>query len=297
MTWTGEQLEAAIRRWEHKLVKDGRTPNTVATYVRDARAFVGFLTRKSGKPSATSVARGSRPRSAAVQRASVPVGQIPVPVELGRLHREWVQAGSSPQRGANWPRPRWIAAFPEHRSVLNRLPAPLDRDAVRTVARSAVDGPGRAQEAFVVSLTWGFGSVGYGPHRARKILTTTPRATESLHQVAITLAEEGPVAAYDRLSGDCRLKFFGPAFGTKYLAFCQPAGQPVVALIHDELVSSWLAKHGRPDLVSTGWSTGTYEAYLEQMHEWAANLGCGPETVEYMIFQATADERGNQWSR
>lgn len=124
-----------------------------------------------------------------------------------------------------------------------------------------------------------------------------PRAPELLHAAALTLAEDGPVAAYGRLAHDCRMKYFGPAFGTKYLAFCQPAGQPLVALIHDGLVLSWLARHGRPDLVSTGWSERTYEAYLAQIHAWAAELGCDADTVEYLIFQSEADRRGNQWSQ
>ena len=208
------------------------------------------------------------------------------PDDLRRLHRDWVGEGSNPQEGMKWSRDRWTSAFPEHRDVFHGLRDCLDRDAVRTVARTAVDGQQQAQQAFVVSFVWGFGTVGYGPFRARRILTTTPHALDSLHQVAVMLATEGPVAAYDRLSGDCRLRFLGPAFGTKYLAFCQPAGQPVSALIHDALVSSWLAAHGRPDLVSAGWSTMTYEAYLRQMHDWAAAIGCDAETVERLVFTA-----------
>lgn len=115
--------------------------------------------------------------------------------------------------------------------------------------------------------------------------------------MALTLVDEGPVAAYGRLARDCPMKYLGPAFGTKFLAFCQPAGQPVVALIQDELVSSWLARHGRPDLTSNGWSERTYAAYLSQIHAWAAELGCDAETVERLIFQAEADTRGNQWSQ
>ena len=86
------------------------------------------------------------------------------------------------------------------------------------------------------------------------------------------------------------------SFGTKYLAFCQRPNQPLNALIHDELVSSWLSSHGRPDLASSSWSKRTYAAYLEQAHVWAAALDCDPEVVEYLIFQAMPAERRNQWS-
>ena len=128
-------------------------------------------------------------------------------------------------------------------------------------------------------------------------MNLSARAPEQLHAVALTVAEDGPVPAYGRLAGDCRMEYLGPAFGTKYLAFCQPPGQPVVALIHDDFVSSWLARNGRPALVSLGWSEQTYEAYLTQMHAWSAELGCDPETVEYLIFQAEAERRASQWSQ
>ncbi len=189
-----------------------------------------------------------------------------------------------------------MAAFPEHASVFAQLPGRLDRDAVRDVASYAADSPDRAIEAFVVTLTWGFGSVGYGPFRARRILASTPRPGELLQGVARTLIQDGPLAAYGRFAGDSRLKYLGPAFGTKYLAFCQPADQRPKALIHDELVSSWLARHGRPDLASASWSKRTYCAYLDQADAWATAMGCDPEVVEYLIFQAMAAEQGNQWS-
>lgn len=104
------------------------------------------------------------------------------------------------------------------------------------------------------------------------------------------------MAAYRTLAGEHRVKGLGVAFGTKYVAFCHPAGATPTALIHDELVSSWLALNGRPDLRAADWSPPTYEAYLSQMHAWADDLRITAEEVEYLIFQPEADDRGNQWS-
>jgi len=233
---------AALRRWERKLVKDRRAPGTVAMYVRDARAFVDFLTGKSGGRSARTAARESHPRSTVKVRRAGPEGVDPAPEELRRRYRKWKRAGSPRQRGIAWPLDRWIAEFPEHKAIFEGLPAHLDRAGVRDVARLAGEGPEPAQAAFVVASTWGYGTVGYGPHRTRRIFNTSPRAPELLHAVARTLADDGPVAAYGRLARDCRMKYLGPAFGTKYLAFSQPVGHPLAALIHDELVSSWLAR-------------------------------------------------------
>jgi hypothetical protein len=70
----------------------------------------------------------------------------------------------------------------------------------------------------------------------------------------------------------------------------------MVALIHDELISSWLGRHGRPDFASNGWSEQTYAAYLAQIHAWA-EVGCDAETAERFIFQDEDDMRGNLWSK
>ena len=107
---------------------------------------------------------------------------------------------------------------------------------------------------------------------------------------------EGALPAYRHLAGDYRIPGLGPAFGTKYIAFCQPGGHRPAALIHDELVSTWLATNARPDLSSTAWSVAIYEAYLDQVHRWADELEIDPEVVEYLIFQSMADERGSQWA-
>jgi hypothetical protein len=148
---------------------------------------------------------------------------------------------------------------------------------------------------FVATMAWGFGWVGYGPHRTVKMLAT-PDAVTRLHAVRQAILSAGAVAGYRRLAGDCRIKGLGPAFGTKFITFCQPAGVRPAALIHDELVSTWMAANGRPDLSSTAWSGPTYEAYLDQVHRWADELQIDPEAVEYLIFQSMADERGNQWA-
>jgi hypothetical protein len=293
MRWTTEDLEAALRKWEQRLAQDGKRPLTITTYVRDARAFLAYLNGVTQRRRSTSNHRASSRSNARSPQRNESTQAFD---ELGRLSRQWIRSGSARQRGIAWPRDRWTTAFPEHATLLASLPDRLDREGVRNVAKRAGDGPRQAVEALVVSRVWGFGRVGYGPHRTRRILAETPGAAELLHVVALTLAADGPVAAYGRLGRDCRVKWFGPAFGTKYLAFSQQVDQPIVALIHDELVSSWLVRNGRPDLASHGWSERKYEAYVVQVHAWARQLDCSAETLEYLMFQAIADERGNQWS-
>lgn len=67
-------------------------------------------------------------------------------------------------------------------------------------------------------------------------------------------------------------------------------------MIHDDLVGSWLAANGRPDLSPARWVTDVYQAYLGQMHAWADELGMAAEDIEFLIFQSMADDRGGQWT-
>lgn len=193
-----------------------------------------------------------------------------------------------------WPRDRWEAAFPAHRKALRALPAALDRAAVRGVCATAGDSESAAQEALLATLAWGYGWVGYGPHRADAMLLA-PYAATRLRAVATIAANEGAIAAYRSLGHENRIKGLGPAFGTKSIAFCQPETVLPAALIHDELVTAWLEANGRTDLRASTWAPRKYEAYLDQMGAWATELRVTAETIECLIFQDEADRRpGNQ---
>lgn len=294
MSSTKRDLVNAVARYERELFVAGRAPGTIATYVGDARRFVEWLAGSKVAP----VARGVRPlearRIAASGRVRL-IAPIQAPLDLRRLATAWARRGRPPQAGILWPRDRWVAAFPHYRATLHQLPDVLDRAGVREVAGAGDLSLASTEAVFVATMAWGFGWVGYGPHRVVRMLGT-PDASARLHLVRQAVVSDGALAAYRHLAGKCRIKGLGPAFGTKFIAFCQPAGARPVALIHDELVSTWLATNGRPDLSSTTWSVPIYEAYLDQVHRWANELGIDPEAVEYLIFQSMADERGNQWA-
>ena len=215
---------------------------------------------------------------------------------LEGLVGEWRSEGEPAQKGIEWPRSDWLADFPTHEDLLRQLPRRLGRASVRDVcADAALDGT-TAQRAFLAVMVWGFGSVGYGRHRVHEILSDTPRSAERLVAVARTLAGRGVLTAYRRLGDleDCRLKGLGPAFGTKYLYFCQPAGAEPMALIHDSNVVKWFKRHASLDLSCDGWDESIYSGYLDQMGNWAAGLRCRPDDLELRIFEATVE---GQWAK
>jgi hypothetical protein len=187
--------------------------------------------------------------------------------------------------------------MPDQADLFRSLPNPLDRTALRRVGAEASIDAISAERALVAVMVWGNGNNGYAQDRTSKILSNTSRAADKLLAVAQTLGTEGALAAYRRLGDDrdCRLSRLGPAFGTKFLYFCQPEGQELMALIHDRTVSEWIANHAGLTLSSEEWSVPTYRAYLRQMHDWAADLSCQPDDVELGIFRAMAKVRSSQW--
>lgn len=197
-----------------------------------------------------------------------------------------------------WPRERWVAEFPAHTEALRALPDSVDRVTVRGACAAAATDAYSAEQAFIVVMAWGYGKdVGYGPWRTRRVLTQTPDAAERLAAVARTLEGSGPTSAYERMTsnGDCNLRWLGPAFGTKFLYFCQPPAYEVKALIFDNLVATWLRREAGVDLDPVPWSVPNYSQYLGHMHRWSLALGCSADDLEYCIFRTMATESRSQW--
>jgi hypothetical protein len=222
---------------------------------------------------------------------------VVVPHHMRRVVGAWRAAGSPPQDGIAWPRQRWIDQFTQFAPALTMLPDRLNRSVIRGACRRAVASAAEAEQAFLAVMAWGYGRVGYGPYRVRRLLDGTPDAGTQLQAAARALAGQGPVAAYARLGdhGVARLAGLGPAFGTKFLYFCSPPGSPP-ALILDRLVAQWLRGHTGLLLNAVRWSTATYARYLGSMHEWADELAVAADELEACVFSEQAGLAGNQWA-
>jgi hypothetical protein len=177
------------------------------------------------------------------------------------------------------------------------MPDRLTRPVVRGACLRAADHPADAVHAFLVVMAWGYGRVGYGPFRVRRLFDITPTADAQLQGAASKLSERGPVPAYAFLGdkGVPRLPRLGPAFGTKFLYFCSPAGSRP-ALILDRLVAGWLRQNTGLLLYEARWSVWTYQRYLKVMFGWADELGIAADELEGCIFSQQAGLAGNsQW--
>ena len=220
-----------------------------------------------------------------------------VPPSVRRVVDAWLAAGSPSQEGIAWPRQRWIDDFTAEATTFAMLPDRLTRPVIRGACRRAAESPAEARRAFLAVMAWGYGRVGYGPFRVRRLLDTAPDAGAELQAAASALREAGPVEAYARLGnhGVARLVGLGPAFGTKFLYFCSPpGGQP--ALILDRLMSRWLRDNAGLAVNEIRWSVPTYRRYLTSMYGWAGELAVAADELEMCIFCEQAALAGSQWA-
>jgi hypothetical protein len=220
-----------------------------------------------------------------------------VPLPVLQVVDAWRGAGSPRQEGMAWPRQRWTDHFPAQASTFADLPDHLTRSVVRRACLRAAESPAEAERAFLAVMAWGYGKVGYGPFRVRRLLDASPNAAAHLQAAADELVRGGPVEAYARLGahGAARLAGLGPAFGTKFLYFCSATGRRP-ALILDRLVARWLRDHTDLALNEARWSVSTYADYLDAMFRWAEELRIGADELEVCIFSQQAKVAGSQWA-
>lgn len=211
---------------------------------------------------------------------------------LESIVRGWRDSGEPGQAAIPWPKDRWIVHFPEHADLFIALPDLIDRTAVHRVFSSVGESEAFATRAFLVSMVWGYGKVGYGPWRARRVLEQ-PGAAAKLLEVAQIVRADGGLAGYAALAREHRIRWLGPAFGTKFLYFCPQSDNGQRSLILDRIVADWLNQHLRPGFNPVPWAPRTYRRYLGLMEDWAAGLAVCPEVLEERLFVANAT---GQWS-
>jgi len=214
-----------------------------------------------------------------------------VPQTLAILADNRRRGLSESQAGVPWSKTPWKKYFPEHAGFFDNLPnQPLQRSEILQACSSADRSPDDAVQAFLAAMAWGYGPIGYGPWRTKRMFDEDSDAGDRLHQVARSLISDGSVEAYRLLANSCRLKWLGPAYGTKFLYFCPQAPDRPPGLILDRLVARWLRQHEVLDLSAAHWSTLTYENYVHAMRSWANELDLQPGELEEAIFVQAREE-------
>lgn len=153
----------------------------------------------------------------------------------------------------------------------------------------------RLRKSFLATMIWGYGTVGYGPFRTEKMLGSSNVETV-LTDTYFLLKSGDIVQAYQRFQVDrC-----GPAFFTKFFYFIGLGlNLKPLPLILDSVVANSLAHpdmlgEGIQELASlTNGSVGRYaegyQKYITLMDEWADELDCRPDAIEYFLFDWTGN--------
>jgi hypothetical protein len=197
------------------------------------------------------------------------------------------------QPSVGWKRKTWerhLSGYP--------LPAKarIGREEAVTAATLAVDGATQAVQAFITAMIWGYGPVGYGAWRTRRVLDLSGEtAGRRLREVALA-ATDGPLEAFSAMAA-APLPYLGPAFGTKYIYFCTAAVRGRhdgrTAPVLDDVVRRWFARHTGTRLSGT-WSIPQYRWYLACLESWGGTLGVPSDQVEELIFRRRVTEDENR---
>jgi len=211
---------------------------------------------------------------------------------------EWIQSGSPSQEAFNWTKSRrnWERDLPNEKQFIESLPDALSRKDVRKISEG---NKCSITEKFVTSMIWGYGDLGYGSYRVKKMFST-PEFLEKINR-SYALASSGQIMeAYEYLAKN-RVQQLGPAFGTKWLSFISPNAQP--APIYDSFIAIWVKKYAKREFadVSTSsevWSKKTYSTYFNWMISSSEELGVKPDELELVIFQDATSEFSvkSKWS-
>lgn len=263
-----------------------------------------------------------------------------IPQQLVQAFESWDTRNRQPQGGFLWNPDSWhrrldklapgssvnfedaLGAIRDATSETpdSKLPA-IDRDAViRLSTPKALNSggdagrPQRVVTAFIASMIWGYGQVGYGPYRTERVLTTSKDAIKSLVDIANTAQdpEYGGLHAFKSIAGNRKsagdyLKYLGPAFGTKFLYFLTKGANGVETTpVMDALVAKWFRQHA-PEVEKfklSWWDPTSYEQYLGSLRAWARALselrpGGDPldlDDVELLLFSTIRDGSGEAWA-
>jgi len=212
-----------------------------------------------------------------------------VPHALQEAVLLWKAAGGNEQPPSRWSPARWQSRFPEQAEYLSALPQPISRADVTARCIAAAEGTDQATKAFIAAMIWGYGPVGYGGYRTKRVLTENDGAGETLATAARIARDEGGPAAFAWLAQrQHRLRYLGVAFATKYLFFCAAGGHGQPALVLDRLVRDWMSRTLDWPL-SLEWDVDDYREYVVRMSAWAAELSIDPGNLEMVVFQLAAN--------
>lgn len=178
---------------------------------------------------------------------------------------------------------KWFESDNDLAALIGRHPLELSRLDVGRLTTEALAGTVTWRCAFMAAMMWGYGTVGYGAYRTRKILGM-PNAESTIGRAANLVATGRLRAAYESF----KVKTCGPAFFTKFFYFVGLGTNPPrpLPVILDSVVANSLERLGLDisQFVATTRDAAGYLRYVETMDAWATALRCRADQIEMWLF-------------
>src|SRR5699024_9543420 len=207
-------------------------------------------------------------------------------------------------------RKSWTNQLVQYEGFFNELKIDrIDRKQAVQLSPHKVTNEQEAVQVFLLAMLWGYGLVGYGPFRTRRIIDR-PEAVAELLEVAQVAQRDGALVAFqliaDRRSrgSNSFLKALGPAFGSMYIYVLTATSYPdKPAPVVGAVAYRWFRKHAASSEPRVEfWHTPSYKQFLD-CHEGCASditqlLGqeVRLDDVEYLISAEGSRFEGNDWS-
>lgn len=161
-----------------------------------------------------------------------------------------------------------------------------DGEEYRITRQNVIEFSKNAADVLIGSMIFGYGDRGYGPSRVKKILANNSQIFDRNLQAQYEASKNGPEESWVSHTKSAKLKFFGPAFATKFAYFGarHQKTESQIPLIAD-INTSW----GSWKLANIPRSVEQLEGYLRYVklaHDWGASYGeFGADEVERALFE------------
>jgi hypothetical protein len=192
--------------------------------------------------------------------------------------------------------PTWSNLFSgdnDFNELTQKYPSPIKRVDIFNLVKQIIGGSENARKVFLATMLWGYGTIGYGAYRT-KIMLSDQKSTEIIQETFALVSAGNYLDAYKRFE----LPRCGAAFLTKYFYFVGwGSNTRPMPLILDSVVANSLSGLGidislfvkvprsSNEKISyvVKWAEG-YVRYVEMVNEWAAEMGCRPDSIEKWLF-------------
>lgn len=200
------------------------------------------------------------------------------------LVEEWQNVGEPDQEAFPWSRSRakWQELADDFGIDISDFPDLIDRGYLWWLNSTGTP----VERVFLAVMIWGYGDIGYGPHRVRQMFNS-PNFIDSLCKVRASCEKSQFLEAYAILKNS-KIRQLGPAFGTKVLAFFhQKNGAPPIL---DSVVAKWCNRHAAKELGPSGlnaevWNLETYERYITWIYSVSQAKRVAMCSLEQLMFE------------